>query len=117
MTSAPASRRAMATTLMPRSCPSRPGLARSTLSGLTVTSLRGLTTGASPQVSLGHDAPAVEFQRGVAHHAVQVRDGVDLAPVGNRVAQGDMRGAAGRLGLHRDLADGPGGVEGQRDLR
>src|ERR1035438_7598232 len=127
MTSAPASRRAMATTLRPRSCPSSPGFASSTRGGLTVVgvtvagvtvagvTVAGVTlvgfTAASLQVTLDHDRPAVELQGGVTHHAVQVRDGVDLAAVGDRVAQGDVGGAAGGLGLHRHLADGPGRVE------
>src|SRR5580765_6152632 len=46
---------------------------------------------------LDHHGAAVELEGGIAHHTVEMRDRVDLAAVGDRVPEGDVRGAARRL--------------------
>src|ERR1700691_1309319 len=71
MTSTPASRNALATTLAPRSCPSSPGLAMMT---------RILLIRAPSQADHQHCTPRLElFDRGVAQE--QVLDAVLLAEV------------------------------------
>src|SRR5262245_14490582 len=63
----------------------------------TADAVFGPAPAASLHGPLDHHGAAVELEGGIAHHAVEVRDRVHLAAVGDRVPQGDVRGAARRL--------------------